>query len=253
MLFTPGGQETLSPDKIDIQTLDEGLSIEVNSNRVNGFWFGNQKKQGHLEEKVVRVSELKKNEENDALNRPDWPAFRPIKMARFLTGPDIRDRRNTQRIVIEAEGGDLQVKYGVRSDAAPVRSRFSKDEHDFKREVHNMMISLLGVGSYTLLADFDAAGINYVRCYPEPGQIMNAGEWVEIAKVSVTAIASVLVAWISARASRKVLIALPDKRTFAVEGRSVDEVERLLSLAMTITALETKKPDSTKDDTQPLT
>ncbi len=88
MLFTPGGQETLSPDKIDIQTLDEGLSIEVNSNRVNGFWFGNQKKQGHLEEKVVRVSELKKNEENDALNRPDWPAFRPIKMARFLTGPD---------------------------------------------------------------------------------------------------------------------------------------------------------------------
>jgi hypothetical protein len=41
-----------------------------------------------LEEKALRVRELKKKEENVALNRPDWPAFRPIKMAPFLTGAD---------------------------------------------------------------------------------------------------------------------------------------------------------------------
>jgi hypothetical protein len=44
LFFTPGGQETLSPDKIDIQTLNDGLSIEVIDNRVKGFCFRNQKK-----------------------------------------------------------------------------------------------------------------------------------------------------------------------------------------------------------------
>ncbi len=109
-----------------------------------------------------------------------------------------------------------------------------------------MVISLLGVGSDTLLTDFDAAGIHYVHRRPAPGQIMNAGEWVEIAQASApwAAIAAVLVAWIRARASRKVIITLHDNRIFQTEGMSVDEVERLLPLAMTTTALETKKPDS---------
>lgn len=110
-----------------------------------------------------------------------------------------------------------------------------------------MVISLLGVGSETLLADFDAAGIQYVRRRPEPGQVMNAGEWIEIAKVVPwVAIAKVLVEWIRARASRKVIITLDDNSIFYAEGLSVDEVERLLPKAKTIVAAETKKPDNPK-------
>ena len=111
-----------------------------------------------------------------------------------------------------------------------------------------MVISLLGVGSETLLADFDAAGIQYVRRRPEPGQVMNAGEWIEIAKASapLAAIATVAVAWIRARASRKVIITLDDNTILHAEGLSVDEVERLLPKAKTIAALETKKPDNPK-------
>jgi len=109
-----------------------------------------------------------------------------------------------------------------------------------------MRISLSGVGSDTLLTDLDGAGIKYVHRLPEPGQMMNAGELVEIAKVAVPAIATVLVAWISARASRKVTITLPDKKIVQVEGRSVQEVEHLLTLAQSVMVMETKKPDSPK-------
>lgn len=110
-----------------------------------------------------------------------------------------------------------------------------------------MVISLLGVGSGTLLADFDAAGIQYVRRRPEPGQVMNAGEWIEIAEATPwVAIAAVLVAWIRARASREVIITLDDNRIFHAKGLSVDKVERLLPKAKTIAALETKKPDNPK-------
>ena len=106
-----------------------------------------------------------------------------------------------------------------------------------------MRILLLGVGSDTLLAEFDVAGIHYVHFLGEPREIQEAGEWVEIANVSMPCIASVLAAWISARASRKVVITLHDERTLQMEGMSVHEVERLLPLAKTIIASETKEPD----------
>src|SRR5262245_7914009 len=39
-----------------------------------------------------------------------------------------------------------------------------------------MVISLLGLGSDSLLTELDAAGIRYIRLQPEPGQVMNAGD-----------------------------------------------------------------------------
>ena len=112
-----------------------------------------------------------------------------------------------------------------------------------------MVISLLGIGSDTLLSDFDTAGIKYVVRTPEAGQVMNAGLLVEIAQATApwASIAAVLVAWLRARASRKVIITLPDNKVLHVEGMGVKDVERLLPVAQAISALETKKPDSPKD------
>src|SRR5437588_9001353 len=109
-----------------------------------------------------------------------------------------------------------------------------------------MRISLLGMGSETILSHLDAAGIKYVRRYPQPGVITNAGEIVEILKFSVPAVAGVIVAWLNTRPSRKVTITQKDNTIWHAEGRSVAEVEKLLATAKIVMALETKKPDKHK-------
>jgi hypothetical protein len=109
-----------------------------------------------------------------------------------------------------------------------------------------MIISLLGIGSDTLLTDFDTAGIEYVRRNPQPGAIMNAGETIEILKFSIPAVTAVIVAWLNTRPSRKVTITQKDNTIWQAEGRSVAEVEKLLISAKMIMALETKKPDTHK-------
>jgi hypothetical protein len=109
-----------------------------------------------------------------------------------------------------------------------------------------MLITILGIGSETLLEDFDAAGVEYDRKHPQPGVIMNAGEVVEVLKFTVLVLATIIVAWLKARPSRKVTVTLKDKSIWQAEGRSIGEVEKLLTSAKTIMALETKKPDGHK-------
>jgi hypothetical protein len=104
-----------------------------------------------------------------------------------------------------------------------------------------MFITLLGIGSETLLKDFDAARIEYARKHPESGVVMNAGEVVEILKVSVPAVAAAIVAWLKTRPSRKVTVTLKDHSIWQAEGRSIAEVEKLLTRAKSIMAAETKK------------
>jgi hypothetical protein len=109
-----------------------------------------------------------------------------------------------------------------------------------------MFITLLGIGSETLRKDFDVAGIEYARKHPEPGVVMNAGEVVEILKVSVPAVAAAIVAWLNTRPSRKVTVTLKDHSIWQAEGRSIAEVEKLLTGAKSIMAAETKKPAQQK-------
>ena len=109
-----------------------------------------------------------------------------------------------------------------------------------------MFITLLGIGSETLLEDFDAAGIEYARSNPQPGVITNGGEVGEILKFTVPALATVFVAWLNARPSRKVAVTLMDDTTWHAAGKSVAEVEKLLTTAKTIMALETEKPETPK-------
>jgi len=124
----------------------------------------------------------------------------------------------------------------------------ASDEHAASQfSLHNaMFITLIGIGSETLLEDFDAAGVEYARRHPQPGVIMNAGEVVEVLKFTIPAVATIIVAWLNTRPSRKVTVTLKDKSIWQAEGRSVAEVEKLLTGAKTIMALETKKPEGHK-------
>lgn len=114
-----------------------------------------------------------------------------------------------------------------------------------------MTISLAGIGSETLLTDFDSAGVKYIRRRPPSGIIVNAaGDTIEIIKgisdsIPWASIAAVLVAWLKYRPSRKLIMTLKNNKILhvEVEGFSADELGRFLPDCKNVTAIETKKPE----------
>jgi hypothetical protein len=107
-----------------------------------------------------------------------------------------------------------------------------------------MIIQLIGKGSRTLLADLDAAGVEYETRHPQPGVIMNAGDAIKILEIAIPAVAAVIVAWIRYAPTRKVMITKDDNIVCQAEGRSVAEVEQLLRAAKSIMVMDAKKHDS---------
>ena len=111
-----------------------------------------------------------------------------------------------------------------------------------------MEVIFFGLGSESLLADFDSAGIIYERWVPRPWQILDAGFWARIAPgVSWSALALVLVAWESAGGDRKVSVTHSDNKIISLAGLSAVEVEKILPLSKNIMAFERRKPDPKGD------
>jgi hypothetical protein len=109
-----------------------------------------------------------------------------------------------------------------------------------------MIIQLVGKSSRTLIDDLDAAGIAYETRLPKPGAIMNSGDAIKLAEFAISAVATVIVAWIKYAPTRKVMITLPDNTILQAEGRSVAELEQILIVAKTIMVMDAKNPDSHK-------
>jgi hypothetical protein len=85
---------------------------------------------------------------------------------------------------------------------------------------------------------------------------MNAGEMLEIVKTVGNAalwpsLATVIVAFIRAQKSRKVIITTKDNKVFHAEGFSVEEISQILHEARSITAIDTKNPEITCDTAAP--
>lgn len=79
---------------------------------------------------------------------------------------------------------------------------------------------------------------------------MNAGEILEIVKAVGNAalwpsLATVIVAFIRVRKTRKVIITTKNNMIFHAEGYSVEEISQILHEARSITAIDTKKPEIT--------
>jgi hypothetical protein len=104
-----------------------------------------------------------------------------------------------------------------------------------------MKITLVGKGAETLLAEFDAASIQYERRFPKPGEIMNAGRWIEIASaVSSLGISAVIVQWLKGKESREVTITDQNNKIFHCKGFAVDDVKKLLEASKAVMAYDTK-------------
>lgn len=90
--------------------------------------------------------------------------------------------------------------------------------------------------------------IDFVERRPAPGVIMNAGEIVEILNALqipsiVASLATVICAFLKARASRKVYIATKDNKTYCFEGygaKEIEEIQRIFPDIKSITAIDTK-------------
>lgn len=97
----------------------------------------------------------------------------------------------------------------------------------------------------SFLQALDAAGITFEEEKPEAGQIMASGALVTVAQTAAIAgaIASVLVAWIKARASRKIILTLKDGTIVHLEGESVERVEELVPLVQRADVIDTEASD----------
>ena len=111
-----------------------------------------------------------------------------------------------------------------------------------------MQISLLGIGSETLLADFDSAGVKYIRNDPPVGVAMNAGNIIQILKdisdaIPWKEIAAVLMYWVKCRSSRRLTLTKADNKILHIEGYNSEELQNLLPSCKILMAIETKKPN----------
>lgn len=96
-------------------------------------------------------------------------------------------------------------------------------------------------------------GIPYEELRAAPGQIMASGTMIAIAQTTAMAgaFAAVLVAWLKARASRKVILTLHDKTIVHLEGYSVEQVRELLPMVDHGTVIDTVPVEQSNFSSKP--
>ena len=107
-----------------------------------------------------------------------------------------------------------------------------------------MLVALFKHSEESFLQILTEAEIPYEQEKHAPGQIMASGALITIAQTAAIAgaIASVLVAWIRARASRTIILTLKDGTIIHLKGESVDRVEELLPLVQRADVID-KEPN----------
>lgn len=103
----------------------------------------------------------------------------------------------------------------------------------------------------SFLAALDENSIAYNPVAACSGQVMASGTLIAIvqAVASSTALAAIVVAWLKARSSRKIIVTSADNQIIHLEGYSVAEVEQILALAARVAIIDTRKPDNALNQT----
>ena len=114
-----------------------------------------------------------------------------------------------------------------------------------------MRIALFKDSRASFLQDLSEAGIDFEESQPIPGRIMASATYVAIAQIAAVsgAVATVLVAWFKARASRKVILTLKDQKIVHLEGYSAKEVEALLKITESVAVIDTKPIENQSNQT----
>jgi hypothetical protein len=114
-------------------------------------------------------------------------------------------------------------------------------------------IALFKDSQPSFLQALDDAGVPYEELGVAPGQVMASGAMIVIAQTAAIAgsIATVLVAWLKGRASRKVMLTLHDKTIVHLEGYSVEQVRELLPLVDHGAAIDTQPAEQSNNSFKP--
>jgi hypothetical protein len=109
----------------------------------------------------------------------------------------------------------------------------------------DILITLFKDSRDSFLAALDQQSVAYNPVAALSGQVMASGTFVAIAQAvaSSTAFAAIVVAWLKGRASRKIIVTTEDNRVFHLEGYSLADAEKILSMAARVTVIDTQKPD----------
>lgn len=109
-----------------------------------------------------------------------------------------------------------------------------------------MRIALFKDSRVSFLQDLSEADISFEELRPMPGSIMASATYVAVAQTAAvaSAVAAVLVTWLKARASRRVILTLKDKQIIQLDGYSVEEVKELLNMTEVATVIDTKPIDN---------
>ena len=106
-------------------------------------------------------------------------------------------------------------------------------------------ISLSGPRAVSLIEDFDKAGVYYEKRRPNRAADMTAPQWIlDLARFAQAhtawdlLVAPVLIAWLKAKAQRKITFIMNDATTCSAEGLSAKEFETILRNAKSLLAVE---------------
>ncbi|WP_175033657.1 hypothetical protein [Burkholderia lata] len=94
----------------------------------------------------------------------------------------------------------------------------------------------------SFLSELNQASIKYSPVETFSSGIMASGELITIAQTvaSSTAVATIVSAWLKTRASRKVIVTTKENEVTHLEGYSVKDVEKILSMADRVTMIESE-------------
>ena len=111
-----------------------------------------------------------------------------------------------------------------------------------------MRVVLFKNSEVSFLQLLDDTDVSYEKLYPASSSIMASGTMIVLGQTAAIAgsMAAIIVAWLKARSSRKVIITLKDKQIVHLEGYSASEVKELLQLAEQIAVIDTLSPSSIK-------
>ena len=154
--------------------------------------------------------------------------------------PDVR------RLTFDYNDGHPVLLFGLSKDCRPWRSVIGES---MVMPNDSLRFTLFKGSEASFLHALDDAKLRYRKHEPAPGIVMASGTAIEIVQTLATsgAIAAVLVAWLKARASRKIILNTSTKEVVHLEGYSVREIEALLPLVKSATAIDTASPPGAVD------
>ena len=108
----------------------------------------------------------------------------------------------------------------------------------------HMIIGFVDKCSNSLLRELDTCGIKYEALPPQFIVIVKCEEAVQIAWGPTPVVAPVIYVWLHKHHARKALLTMNDNKIEHLEGKTIEDLERLFASAKNMVIMEAQQPGS---------